>query len=59
MKWCKHCNQNKSETAFKDREDGWGLYDWCDECRHKEGRHKLTPSQQRFLQKTQLFFVEV
>lgn len=55
MKWCKHCETNKLETAFKDREDGWGLYDWCEQCRTKEGRNKLTPLQQIFIEKTRLF----
>jgi len=58
MKWCNHCATNKLKTAFKDREDGWNLYNWCEECRKGEGRDKLTPAQQTFIQKTQLFFVQ-
>lgn len=57
MKWCKHCETNKSETAFEDREDGWGLYDWCNECRIKEGRNKLTQRQKTFIAKTRFFFI--
>lgn len=57
MKWCKHCEINKPETAFKDREDGWGLYDWCNECRLNEGRDRLTVRQWRFMAKTQFFFL--
>ncbi len=57
MKWCKHCETNKLETAFKDREDGWNLYDWCNECRVNEGRHKTTYMQQIYVTKTQFFFV--
>ena len=41
--------------AFQDREDGWGTYGWCNECRVKEGRDKLTPLQQIFTEKTRLF----
>ncbi len=55
MKWCKHCQTDKPKTAFKDREDGWELYDWCNECRLDEGRNKLTPLQQIFIEKTRLF----
>ena len=55
MKWCKHCDEDKPETAFQDREDGWGTYGWCNECRRKEGRDKLTPLQQIFIEKTRLF----
>ncbi len=57
MKMCSHCNANKPEADFEDREDGWGLYDWCNECRKKEGRHILTPNQREYIQKTQFFFL--
>jgi len=57
MKMCKRCETNKSETAFQDREDGWGLYDWCTQCRLEEGREKMTPWQRRYISKTQLFFL--
>ncbi len=57
MKMCKTCETNKPETHFEEREDGWGLYDWCNECRAKEDRTHLTRKQQRFISKTQFFFV--
>ena len=59
MKLCKRCEIKKSETAFEEREDGWGLYDWCNCCRVEEGRIKLTREQERFITKTQFFFVRV
>ena len=57
MKWCKQCNQNKSKTAFTEREDGWGLYDWCDTCRTAGKRFKVTGKQRRFIKKTRMFFL--
>ena len=57
MKMCKRCETLKPETAFQDREDSWGLYDWCNDCCMKEGRNKLTPKQQLYISKTQLFFL--
>ena len=57
MKWCKRCQLNKPEKAFQEREDGWGLYDWCNECREEEGRDRMTPRQKRYIEKTQMFFL--
>jgi len=55
MKKCCHCNRYKEETEFKKREDSWGLYSWCNDCIHKEGRDQLLIEQDEFIEKTRMF----
>lgn len=56
-KKCENCEEQKEEKCFTEREDGWGLYAWCDLCRKQDGRGHLTRKQRRYIKKTQLFFV--
>jgi hypothetical protein len=55
MKNCKHCNRVLDESRFSSREDGWGLYSWCDDCRISEGRDKVDSEIQTYLDKTRVF----
>lgn len=56
-KECEKCETIKDDKCFKQREDGWGLYAWCELCRRQDGRGNTTRKQKRFIKKTQLFFV--
>jgi len=42
MKRCERCELPKPKSAFYQREDGVGLYAWCQACMRQEGRLKLT-----------------
>lgn len=56
-KLCKTCEIIKDVTGFQDREDGWGLYDMCNECRIQLNMHRTTRSQRRYINKTRMFFI--
>ncbi len=56
-KLCKTCEITKDTSGFQDREDSWGLYDMCNECRIQLDMHKTTRSQRRFIRKTRMFYV--
>jgi len=54
-KKCIECETVKPFTAFKEREDGWGLYAWCDDCRSRLGRLHPNPESEEFINKTGVF----
>jgi hypothetical protein len=54
-KICKTCEIVKDVTGFEDREDGWGLYDMCNECRIQLDMVQTTRSQKRYIKKTRMF----
>ena len=57
QKQCSECGEVKSIDQFAEREDAWGLYSWCDDCRKLLDREKLTAKQQKIMDKTRLFHV--
>lgn len=56
-KLCKTCDIIKDASRFKEREDGWGLYDMCNVCRIVLNMDKTTRSQRRYIKKTQMFYI--
>lgn len=57
-KLCQRCQRPKTLDQFQEREDSWGHYAWCDDCRYKTGRlpgHKIPLKQREFIEKTRLF----
>lgn len=56
-KLCKTCEIVKDTEHFQEREDAWGLYDMCNECRRLLDMDTTTRSQDRYIKKTQMFFV--
>lgn len=57
MKPCSNCHKTKSEAEFRSREDAWGLYAWCNSCRIKEGRTRISKEMEAYMEKTRLFVV--
>ncbi len=57
MKQCSKCYVPKEISEFKSREDNFGYYSWCDPCRVREGRDRVSESQMEYLKKTQFFTV--
>jgi hypothetical protein len=57
LKRCSCCETDKPQSAFTDREDNWGLYSWCNDCRKLLDRDKVTPKQAEFVEKTRIFRV--
>ena len=52
---CHCCNEWKTFDHFEDREDGWGLYSWCQECRKDAGRLRVPRGIKWYINKTRLF----
>jgi len=57
QKKCSSCEEVKSIDQFAEREDAWGHYSWCEDCRKLLDRDKLTKKQAVIIEKTQLFHV--
>lgn len=55
MKKCSNCELVLHESCFAQREDGWGLYAWCDRCRVKYKRVRVSGNQKEYIKKTSLF----
>ncbi len=58
QKLCSSCEEQKPLSEFAEREDSWGTYAWCNDCRKLFDRDKLTKKQTVNIEKTQLFHVE-
>jgi hypothetical protein len=56
-KLCKTCEITKDVTGFEDREDSWGLYDMCNECRIQLDMAHTTRTQRRYIKKTRMFYL--
>ena len=56
-KLCKTCEITKGTKHFQEREDAWGLYDMCNECRVQLDMDKTTCSQRRYIKKTRMFYI--
>jgi len=54
-KLCRRCWEWKPTESFQQREDSWGLYAWCDECREREGRATVPADQAEYIEKTRMF----
>lgn len=49
------CGKVKSIDQFAEREDAWGHYSWCNDCRELLDRDKTTKDQDEIMNKTRLF----
>jgi hypothetical protein len=57
QKKCGSCEELLSIDQFAEREDAWGHYSWCNDCRELLDRKNLTAGQYIYTERTRLFHV--